>query len=305
MESLSIQRTPAIIAAEINSIKNQTMQMILCNSIEIGNRLIEAKGMLEHGEWGKWLESSVNYSQRTANNLMRIAEEYGADQFALFGANAKSQALANLSYTQAVALLGVPEEEREQFVEEHDVENMSTRELQQAIKERDEAIIAKDAAENRYKNVSSRFDKLEKAHDEEASRLKKEIAKIEIELAKAKESGNPDDVRKLNDSYNLAVAELKISNQKIEDLERQLKEQPIDVPATVEKIPEEVEKELAELRAKAGQDQAVVKFKVIFDDLVKDFNDLLTSLAGIPDPETKGKFKEAVSGLISRMQERL
>jgi hypothetical protein len=305
MESLAIQRTPAIIAAEINSIKNQTMQMILCNSIEIGNRLIEAKGMLEHGEWGKWLETSVNYSQRTANNLMRIAEEYGAEQFALFGANAKSQALANLSYTQAVALLGVPEEEREAFVQENDVANMTTRELQQAIKERDEAVKAKEEAENRYKNVSSRFDKLEKVHDEEASRLKKEIAKIEIELAKAKESGNPDEVRKLNDSYNLAVAELKASNQKIADLEQQLKEKPIDVPATVEKIPEEVEKELAELRVKAGQDQAAAMFKIVFNMLVKDFNDLLESLNDIAEQETKEKFKGAVSGLISRMQERL
>ena len=78
---------------------------------------------------------------------MRVFEEYGADQLALFGeTGAKSQALGSLSYSQAVALLSVPEDEREQFVEENDASNMSTRELQQAIKERDQAKQEKEEA---------------------------------------------------------------------------------------------------------------------------------------------------------------
>jgi hypothetical protein len=295
LESLAIQRTPAIIAAEINSIKNQTMQMVLCNSIEIGNRLIEAKEILEHGEWGKWLESSVNYSQRTANNLMRVAEEYGADQLALFGANAKSQALANLSYTQAVALLGVPTEEREAFVEEHDVANISTRELQQAIKERDEALKAKEQAE-----------KVNHEHYEDAERLRKELEEVEKQLSEAQAKGNAEGIAKLQNDHNLAVAELKASNQKIADLERQLKEQPIDVPATIEKIPEDVEQELAELRAKAGRnEQPFIKFAVHFDVLVKGFNDILVDLEDIKDPDARESRKKAVAGLIGKMLEKL
>lgn len=34
--------------------------------------------MIEHGAWGEWLEKSVDYSQRTAQNLMKIFEEYGS-----------------------------------------------------------------------------------------------------------------------------------------------------------------------------------------------------------------------------------
>ena len=46
--------------------------------------------------------------------------------------------LADLSYTQAVALLGIRDpDERADFLEEHDVAAMTTRELEQAIKERD------------------------------------------------------------------------------------------------------------------------------------------------------------------------
>ncbi|WP_419874345.1 DUF3102 domain-containing protein [Candidatus Pristimantibacillus sp. PTI5] len=131
-------RTTLIIAAEINSIKDQTRQIMLQSSIEIGRRLTEAKLMLPHGEWGGWLEDTVQYSHSTANNLMKIFEEYGWDQLTLFGDNAKSQAIGNLSYTQAVALLALSAEEREQFVEENKVEDMSSRELQKMIKEKKE-----------------------------------------------------------------------------------------------------------------------------------------------------------------------
>ena len=137
-KNLSMDRTPQLIAVEINSIKEQTRKMVLFNSIEIGRRLTEAKIMIEHGEWGEWLEKYVDYSQRTASNLMRIFVEYGSSQISLFCDNAKSQALANLNYTQAVALMGIPQEDREAFIQERDIDGMSTRELQAAIKDNQE-----------------------------------------------------------------------------------------------------------------------------------------------------------------------
>lgn len=102
MSSIDIVRTPEIVAAEINSIKFQTRNVLLFNSIEIGKRLTEAKEMMEHGQFGKWLAEAVDYSQSTANNLMKIYEQYGADQGALFGDNSKSQTFGNLSYSQAL-----------------------------------------------------------------------------------------------------------------------------------------------------------------------------------------------------------
>jgi len=48
---------------------------MLTNAIEVGKRLKEAKALLPHGEWGKWLVESVSYSQRTANRLMQLFEE--------------------------------------------------------------------------------------------------------------------------------------------------------------------------------------------------------------------------------------
>lgn len=77
------------LVSEIRMITEQTKQVVLFNSIEIGRRLTEAKAMVKRGTWGTWLKERVDYSQRTANNFMKIYQEYGRN-----GLAEKSQALA-------------------------------------------------------------------------------------------------------------------------------------------------------------------------------------------------------------------
>jgi len=274
-------RTPQVIAAEIRSIDTQTREIVLRSAIEIGKRLNEVKALVPHGEWGAWLEANVHYSQSTANNFMRIADEYGSN----------FQAIENLSYTKALALLGVPAEEREQFVQEHDVENMSARELQQTIKE-------KKRLEKELKKSQEAAEKERK----EREALEKRVAQLQTELADAKIAGNAEEAQKLQE----ALAEAQV---KVKQLEKELRAKPIDVPAVVEKIPEEVERELAELRKKVAQpgNETAIRFKVQFDGLVAGFRDLLATLAEIQaaDPETHEKYKGAVRGLIEKMSEKL
>ncbi|WP_019851315.1 DUF3102 domain-containing protein [Desulfitobacterium sp. PCE1] len=135
MNASSTERTPLVIAAEINAINQKSRKMLLKNAIEVGRRLKEAKELLNHGEWLKWLKESVNYSKSTAENLMNLYEEYGTKLLPLSDDDLNSQALGNLTYTQAVLLLGLPEEEREEFVAQHDLSNMTTRQLSQTVKE--------------------------------------------------------------------------------------------------------------------------------------------------------------------------
>lgn len=133
------KRTVEMVTLEIRTLDRQAKQMVLGYAIEIGRRLVEVKAMLPHGAWGEYLKTQVQYAQSTANNFMKIFEEYGADQQSLFGPEAKSQALGNLPYTKALRLLALPAEEREEFVESNDVEHMSTRQLEAAIRAKEEA----------------------------------------------------------------------------------------------------------------------------------------------------------------------
>ena len=147
-------KTPDILAAEIRTIKSQTGRMVLNASIEVGRRLTEAKAKLPHGSWGEYLKNEVDYSPSQAQNLMRVFREYGSDQQSLFGGEAKSQTFGRLTFSQALSLLVIPDEdEREKFVLENDVEHMSVRELNEALKARDaaeeEAASARQEAECR------------------------------------------------------------------------------------------------------------------------------------------------------------
>ncbi|WP_370222034.1 DUF3102 domain-containing protein [Cytobacillus sp.] len=272
-------RTPEVIATEINSIKGQTRAMVLHASAEIGRRLVEAKEMVSHGEWGDWLKNNIDYSQSTANNLMQLYREYGEDP-------SKIPTLGNLSYTKALALLAVPEEEREEFVAENDVENMSARELQKVIKEK--------------QKLEKQLEKNELAAERERAKLAKSIEKLEKQLGEAKEKESDDEkVKELQDH-------LLSAQEKVKKLESELRAKPIEAKA-VEVLPEDVEKELAELREKVAQqgDPSSLKFKLRFESLVSEFQSLLAVLGEISDSEEQQKYKGAVKGLIGKMEERL
>lgn len=147
--NLSDQRTPDVIASEINAIKTQTIKTVLMNSITIGGKLTEAKEMIGHGNWGNWLADKVNYSQDTAENLMKLFREYGPRQLDLFG-SVNSETFRNLGYSQALALCAIPADEREGFVQGNDVGRLSVRQLQCEI---DKYKAKVQEAENRANNL--------------------------------------------------------------------------------------------------------------------------------------------------------
>lgn len=149
-------RPLSAITEEIQFYKAQAGQCI----VEIGKRLLEAKEQLPHGQWEAWLEKSVEFSQGTAKRFMKIASEYGSNR----------SALIDLPYTKLLALLQLPPEEREEFAsaphtvngENKTVQDMTTRELQAAIKEKNEAVKARKEAEWELSKERIRAEQAEK-----------------------------------------------------------------------------------------------------------------------------------------------
>ena len=125
-----ITRPIEVITQEINFYKLQAGNAI----IEIGKRLHEAKLTLPHGAWGAWLQNEVEFSERTAQNFMRIAKEYRNPQLIADMGN---------SATKALLLLSLPADEREEFIgeaheidgEEKTVADMTTKEMERLLKE--------------------------------------------------------------------------------------------------------------------------------------------------------------------------
>lgn len=57
---------------EIRSLMKRTAQDI----IEIGQRLIEVKNLLEHGQYRKWIEAEFNWGKSTANSFENVAKQF-------------------------------------------------------------------------------------------------------------------------------------------------------------------------------------------------------------------------------------
>lgn len=220
-------RTLEQVTAEIRFLDAQAGRLVMGHALEIGRRLTEAKAMVPYGEWGQYLERELHYTQTTANKLMKVFDEYGASQMGLFGPEVESEAFTNLTYSKALALLSVPREEREQFAREVDAEHLSTRELQTAIRERDEA-------KKENQTIQARLDDVRR----------------ELGDAQAKETD-------LRQRLEKAYADIKAADTEATQNERELKKRiselearPIDV-AVQEPDPDAVEKLAAELADKA------------------------------------------------------
>jgi hypothetical protein len=78
----------------------------LAHARNCGNLLVQAKEQLQHGEWLPWLAANVQFSGRTAQAYMRIANRW--DEL-----KAKAQGLADLTFESGLKLLATAGADRD------------------------------------------------------------------------------------------------------------------------------------------------------------------------------------------------
>lgn len=181
-ENVVAVRSIEIVTAEIHTIRDNVARVFMDGVVQIGRRLEEAKQLVPQGEWLAYLDKELGYKPSTAQNYMRIAREFGDGQVGLSGKTA-SDFFGNLGYSQLLPLLGIPEEEREQLAEEHDLAGMSSREIQALVRERDEAKANADKLE------SALADTMRKEGDLK-SKLSDTKAKLKDATEKARANGD-------------------------------------------------------------------------------------------------------------------
>jgi len=267
-------RTVEVVTLEIRTLQRQAQQVILGYAIEIGRRLEEVKAMLPHGRWGDYLKNEVAYSQSTAQNFMRIYREYGANQQSLFGGVANSQALGNLPYTKALQLLALPDvEERERFVAEHDVESMSTRELDKSLKEREEALEAMAAAEDAARGLRQENERLQEEIAGQAQVYKAKLTSADVETTEAKRKAREaqealakqrEKAQRLQDALSEANTSAQATEEEHARLLRELEElrsRPVDVAVEVDEEAVEAARKaaVAEMTEKVDKAKADAK----------------------------------------------
>lgn len=326
MNDIQTQRTPDIIGAEIRGLTQQAKTMTLWFGIEIGRRLTEAKEMLEHGQWLPYLKEQTEFSQPSASRLMRLYDEYGAKQTSLFGAELNYSTLNNLSISNALRLLAVPEDEREEFAAEHDVEHMSARELDELIKQRDEAEKRAARAEEQVQQAADGAAKADEQYQkakQELHLLREKLGNAEAQKAAAEKELSELRERPVEVAVEVdekAVAEAVTAARAKNDAEwaekmAKVKNELSEAGLKAEKLKAKIKKAEARAEEKAAELEKLKKsqtlsdpntavFKQIFEQVQEDFNKLHGSLLKVraSDPDTAQKLTAAVRALVDKMQ---
>lgn len=94
---------------EIKGLYRQTIE----NIIRVGQKLLEVKARLPHGQWLSWLEAEFGWTDRTARNYMLAGEEFKLETVSNLDIAARALYLLASPYT--------PEEAREEAISRAEV----------------------------------------------------------------------------------------------------------------------------------------------------------------------------------------
>ena len=271
-------RTIGMVTQEINQLTAQAQRLILGHAIEIGRRLTEAKQMLSHGEWGKWLKEEIHYSKSSANNMMRIFDAYGSTQMGLFGPEANSQTFGDLEYSKALALLSVPAEERDQFAQEVDAEHISVRQLKAAIQER-------DAAQKQAAEAAAEWELAKEALREKEKAIQLANQRLEASASEA------DSLRKENEQLRQRPVDVAVE---------QIDAAPEQLRAAEEKGRAAAEEALRTELEQAQADRVLLEVNVLFRQMQEQSN-ALQALCDRLDDVTRRRTRDAVGAFFRQL----
>ncbi|OUN10213.1 DUF3102 domain-containing protein [Flavonifractor sp. An91] len=295
-------RTIEVITGDILEAQRKGGEAVLT----IGKCLIEAKDMLSHGEWLPWLAEKVGYSEKTAQNFMRLAREFS-----------NPQAIADLGATKALKLLALPPDEREKFVADHNVIDMTTRQLEQAIKERDEAKAAAEQAAADQRTAEQARDKM--AEDmrllnarlagvrEDREQAMENVARLEAELADLKAKPVDVAVETVVDQAAIdkaradAIAEMQAKLDKAKEAAAKARDKQKQAEASVEVLKRSLEeRDKSDKQATIAGDKELAQFEVLFNqgqELANKLHGLLLKARGREDQTAAQGMEKALRAL--------
>lgn len=316
-----------VITKEILDNKAQAGKAI----IQIGRCLEEAKALLSHGEWLPWLQERVEFTERQAQRFMRLSREWS-----------NPTALSDLGATKALSLLALEPAEREDFIsevhkvdgEEKTVIDMSARELEQAIRERKEALMAKERAEADRRAAEAAREKMAReavlatsridALTEEAERhreamdaLRRELEELRAQPVDIVATNVPDEAMLESARKSGAEEAAKAARQEAEEKLRDKLDKAAKAKRDAEDELKNVRAELASLRARAESLERQVKVSsakdlaamaICFESVQETFNKMLgclqkISLAG--NAEEHNKLVDALHALLKALADRV
>ena len=224
------------------------------NMWQLARVFTEAKELVPHGEWGNWLKENANVSVRTAQDMMAAYKRFGSDP-----------RFENIGKSAAFKLLPLPVEAEEQFMQEHDVNAMSTREIEEAVKKVRQEMQGKIEAE------------------QEARRDAEQCAANTSAKLKAEMERKGQEIDELRNQLDLAINDAELLRKRAEEAEASAEEATraaIDGAKDVSIQRNEIEAEKAKLRREIDEkDEMIRAMQAQYDALQSDLLDAKSAAA--------------------------
>ena len=283
--------SPEQLGGEIRLLTAQARRMALSYGIQIGYRLKLAHDKVGPHGWAEWLARETEFSAAAASRFEKLYEGYGEEQGSLLGVGNKFPTLEKISISNALRLLAVPEEEREEVAVELDAEHLSSRELEKALAERDEALrTAEDLRQKLTRAVETAdeltedAEQLEKERDEAKRRIK-ELESRPVEVAverdeaaiqeaaeaakKAAEDAARAELDKLREKLEKAQADEKKAREELDKAKEQSGGEAAAERAAAEKARAETEELRRKLTAaESGAGEAAIYCKAAQENML-------------------------------------
>ena len=288
-------RSLPVIIAEIKTMETTVYRVTLQGIIRIGECLEEAKQQVGHGGWYDWCKDNLGYTQKQAQRFMQIARKYGNEN----SPYSNVTNLADLSISKALALLQVPEEQVENFVETHDVDSMKFKELEEEIKALKESNEEAAAIKEEAAKMKMELDQLKAAGADP-----EKIADLESKLEKQKDKNKKlaEDLKAEKDSKEKAIAEA------LDEKEAELKAQAEDAVGErllqmgKEKLELEEKIENLNRRIENSSNENTLAFKLRVDQLQEVFTDCVEHIRAEIDLDTAQKMRTALGAVMDSLK---
>ena len=293
IKDITAVRDGQTIITEIKTLYYQAQIHAINSFIQIGQKLIELKEMVPHGQWADYIKDNLDWNERKVQRFMQLAEGY-SDGSAYARLISNPSFLSDLNMTNALALLAIPEDEVEDFAEAHVSEDTSNKELAEEIKK------YKEENTELTEQVASLKRDIEEAKNHAGFVSEEEYSKLEKKLEKAKDNLNKEKTEteaKIEEARQSAMTE--VENKVKEQMQKELD----SAQSEIKTLKEQMEKE--KRAADNSSNEKLVEFKLYCDQWQNGFDDALSIANEIreEDPKKTEKMLGVMSSIIDYMTE--
>ena len=181
----------------------------VANLMQLGRVFIEAKALVPHGQFYDWVEKNSGMSQRSAQQFMAAYRRFGENTM-----------MRGIEKSKVWKMLTLPEGTEEKFLTENNVQSMSSREIEEAVKRvREEAQKEIDALKDERNAAQARA----KALADRPFTLPDEVTK-ELSGHREKEKEYQQAIEQLKEQTAQAIASRIEAEQEAKESETLLKE---------------------------------------------------------------------------------